>query len=112
MCILEKVHEDGRYTSRLPETRKRWQLEPARVFIYEDVSFLKLYDHTNYVRLGPVYLLDITTLQESVPEVFLVFVAGNYPKKRSADVFNQVSADRALEWLIGITWNETTRDIW
>ena len=41
------------------------------------LSWLTVYDHTNYARRGPVYLTDMKALEVTAPEVYEEFLAGN-----------------------------------
>ena len=56
------------------------------------------YDHLNYARWGPVYLAEMHQLPDSVLEEFQ---NGNFVVKRSAQRFNQVDPDHAMEWING-----------
>jgi len=84
------------------------------------LPWLTIYDHTNYARLGPVYLAGMENLETKAPKVHVEFIAGNFVVKRTNKRFNQVLADQATEWMnktckvqngiIGITRNDQARD--
>ena len=84
------------------------------------LPWLTVYDHTNYARWGPVYLMDMVLLGKSAPEVYKEFMAGNCVVKLSKNAFNGVPADQATEWIngvcksnggiIGITKSDQARD--
>ena len=61
------------------------------------LSWLTVYDHTNYTRWGPVYLADMKALEVTAPEVYDEFLAGNFVVKRTNKYFNGVPADHATE---------------
>ena len=55
-------------------------------------------DHLSYARWGAVYLVEMHQLPEPV---LLEFQRGNFVVKRSAQEFNQVYPDQAMEWING-----------
>lgn len=97
-----------------------WQLHLSS--FQSMLPYFFLYDHTNYARWGTIYISDMIKLEESAPDVYNEYMAGNFPVKRSDNLFNQVSADQALEWmnrackvaggLVGITKVDTAREKW
>jgi len=84
------------------------------------LPWLCAYDHTNYARWGPVYLSDMKMLENTAPDVYSAFLAGNFVVQRSKRPFSSVPVDQATEWInrmckisngiIGITRNDTARD--
>ena len=62
------------------------------------LPYFKRYDHLNYARWGPVYLVEMHQLPEPV---LSEFKRGNFVVKRSAHKFNQVDPDQAMEWING-----------
>ena len=79
------------------------------------LPWLCIYDHTNYARWGPVYLLDTKLLEKKAPKVYEEFMNGKFVLKRSQKYFNQVPPDQATEWTMqhgisGITKNDHARD--
>lgn len=69
--------------------------------------------------MGAAYLADIKKLEQTHPNVFIEFMAGNFEVKRTDHNFNQISTNQSLEHinrnckvaggLIGITLD---RDRW
>ena len=60
-----------------------WDLHLAT---FKDMlSWMMIYDHTNYSRWGVVYLLDMLQLPESCPDVWNEFKAGNFVVKKAKD---------------------------
>ena len=55
--------------------------------------WLTVYNHTNYVRWGPVSLAEMKNLHSEVSEEF---ETGNFVVKRSQHRFNQVPLDQAI----------------
>jgi len=86
------------------------------------LPWMALYDHTNYLRWGSVYLSDMQQLDRVAPNVYTEFTEGNFVVKESDGKFNQVSTDLALEHvnklgkiaggIIGITRTDSARDRW
>ena len=86
------------------------------------LPYFALYDHTNYARWGPVYLVDMRNLVTTAPEVHNEFMAGRFSVKRTDSKFCQITTDQALkrinrvakvcEGLVGITHLEAARDSW
>ena len=78
-----------------------------------------MYNHTNYVRWGTVYLNEMHQLP---PEVKSEFDAGDFVVKRTPHRFNQVDPDQSQEWLnavgkkgggiIGITKTSSALSRW
>jgi len=62
------------------------------------LPYFKRYDHLNYARWGPVYLVEMQQLPEPV---LTEFQRGNFVVKRSAHKFSQVDPDQAMEWING-----------
>lgn len=62
------------------------------------LPYFMRYDHLNYARWGPVYIAEMHQLPEPV---LLEFRKGNFVVKRSAQKFNQVDPDQAMEWING-----------
>ena len=60
--------------------------------------YFKRYDHLNYARCGPVYLVEIHHLPEPV---ISEFKRGNFVVKRFAHKFSQVDPGQAMEWING-----------
>ena len=59
------------------------------------LPYFNRYDHLNYARWGPVYLVEL-------PEPVLnEFQKGNFVVKRSPKSFSQVDPDQAMEWVNG-----------
>lgn len=81
-----------------------------------------IFDHTNYSRWGPVYLIDMLNLPYSAPEVHAEFMRGDFVVKRLQGNFNLLSVDQALEHvnktskdaggIVGLTKNSTRMDEW
>ena len=74
------------------------------------------HDKINYARMIPVYLVEMSSLNEADPEIYEEFIQGNWVVNKNAQVpFCAVGADNALEHinrsmkvsggLIGITVN-------
>lgn len=62
------------------------------------LPYFKRYDHLNYARWGPVYLLEMHQLPEPI---LSKFQRGNFVVKRSPHKFSQVDPDQAMEWING-----------
>lgn len=62
------------------------------------LPYFMRYDHLNYARWGPVYIAEMHKLPEPV---LSEFQRGNFVVKRSAEKFNQVDPDQAMEWING-----------
>ena len=62
------------------------------------LPYFKRYDHLNYARWGPVYLVEMHQLPEPV---LSEFKRGNFVVKRSAHKFSQLDPDQAMEWING-----------
>ena len=62
------------------------------------LPYFMRYDHLNYARWGPVYLAEMHQLPETVASEFR---KGNFVVKRSAQRYNQVDPDQAMEWING-----------
>ena len=54
-------------------------------------------DRQNYARYLPVYLADMQRLEQTHPDVYNEFAAGNHSISRTGQPFSQVSTDMALE---------------
>ena len=84
------------------------------------LSWLTIYDHTNYARWGPVYLAGMKLLENTAPEVDAEFLDGNSVVKRTKKQLNEISADQETKWInrtskmhngiIGITRNDQARE--
>ena len=77
------------------ERVSNWDLHLASVV--EMISYKFAYDHTNYARWMSVYLCDMRLLPSSSPSVQMEFEAGSHSVNRSANSFNMVWTDMALE---------------
>ena len=62
------------------------------------LPYFKRYDHVNYARWVPVYLVEMHQFPEPV---LSEFKRGNFVVKRSAHKFSQVDPDQAMEWING-----------
>ena len=62
------------------------------------LPYFKRYDHLNYARYGPVYLVEMHKLPEPV---LSEFKRVNFVVKRSAHKFSQVDPDQDMEWIHG-----------
>lgn len=62
------------------------------------LPYFKRYDHLNYARWGPVYLVEMSKLPKAV---LTEFQKGNFVVKRSPKSFSQVDPDQAMEWING-----------
>ena len=60
--------------------------------------YFKRYDHLNYARWGPVYLVEMHQFPEPV---LSEFKRGSFVVKISAHEFSQVDPDQAMEWING-----------
>ena len=60
--------------------------------------YFKRYDHLNYARWGPVYLVEMHQFPEPV---LSEFKRGSCVVKKSAHEFSQVDPDQAMEWING-----------
>ena len=58
------------------------------------LPYFKRYDHLNYARWGPVYLVEMHPIPEPV---LSEFKRGNFVVKRSPHKFSQVDPDQAME---------------
>ena len=58
------------------------------------LPYFKRYDHLNYARWRPVYLVEMHQLPEPV---LSEFKRGNFVVKRSAHKFSQVDPDQSME---------------
>ena len=47
------------------------------------LPWFSTYDHLNYARWAPVYYSDMLSLEQSAPEVYQEFVAGNFVVKKT-----------------------------
>ena len=59
-------------------------------------------DKTNYSRWLPVYLADMSLLEETAPEVHQEFLNGNHAVSRSSQPFSQIWTDMALEQSVNL----------
>ena len=88
----------------------------------EILPWFARYDHAHYTRWGAVFLADMHQLEKNAPEVHRGFLNGDFVVKESANHFNQVPDDQALEHynklgkiaggLIGITQKEPAMNRW
>ena len=72
-----------------------WDLHLSSVV--EMTPYMFAYDHTNYAKSRSVYLCDMRLLPISAPSVLMEFEAGSHSVNRSANPFNMVWTDMALE---------------
>ena len=61
------------------------------------LSWLTIYDHTNYARRGPDYLADVKLLEKTALEVHAEFLCGPIVVKKTKRRSNQVPADLTTE---------------
>ena len=119
---MDPVHADDLNSVFIIQSERTgdWDLHLAT---FKDMlSWMMIYDHTNYSRWGVVYLLDVLQLPESCPDVWNEFKAGNFVVKESQGSFNQISPDLALEHinkqcriaggLVGITKTQSALNRW
>jgi len=59
-------------------------------------------DKTNYSRWLPVYLADMSLLEETAPEVHQEFLNGNHAVSRSSQPFSQIWMDMALKQSVNL----------
>ena len=88
----------------------------------EMLPWMAIYDHTNYMRLGVIYMADMIHLEQTAPNVHREFLEGNFVVKEANGTFNQVHTDMALEHvnklckvaggIVGITRNKPALDRW
>ena len=45
------------------------------------LSWMTIYDHVNYARWGVIYLVDMMQLENTAPNVYIEFAAGNFVVK-------------------------------
>lgn len=86
------------------------------------LPLMAVYDHTNYMRWGVVYLTDMQELETTTPIVYNEFQRGNFTVKETEGIFNQVANDFALEHInklckvaggiVGITRTKSALDRW
>ena len=86
------------------------------------LPLMAVYDHTNYMRWGVVYLTDMQELETTAPTVFDQFQHGNFTVKETEGNFNQLATDFALEHInklckvaggiVGITRTKSALDRW
>ena len=95
-----------------------WSLHLITLEMFTKYFFA--HDRINYARMIPVYLAEMSSLNEADPEIYEEFIQGNWVVNKNAQVpFCAVGADNALEHinrsmkvcggLIGITLNEAAR---
>ena len=72
-----------------------WDLHLASVV--EMIPYMFAYDHTNYARWMSVYLCDMRLLPSIAPSVQMESEAGSHSVNLSANSFNMVWTDMALE---------------
>ena len=77
------------------ERVRNWDLHLSSVV--EMTRYMFAYDHTNYARWMSVYLCDMQLLPISAPSVQMEFETGSHSVNRSANSFNMVWTDMALE---------------
>ena len=61
------------------------------------LSWFAAFDHVNYFIWGTVFLTDMKMLQQTAPEVYQGFQEGDFVTKETANQFNQIPDDQALE---------------
>ena len=95
-----------------------WSLHLITLEMFTKFFFAN--DKKNYARMIPVYLAEMSSLNEADQEIYEEFIQGNWVVNKNAQVpFCAVGADNALEHinrsmkasggLIGITLNEAAR---
>ena len=95
-----------------------WSLHLITLEMFTKYFFA--HDKINYARMIPVYLAEMSSLNEADPEIYEEFIQGNWVVNKNAQVpFCAVGADNAHEHinrsmkvsggLIGITLNEAAR---
>ena len=62
------------------------------------LPYFKRYDHLNYARWGPVYLVD---MHQRPGPVLSELKSVNFVVKRSVHKFSKVDPDQAMEWING-----------
>ena len=72
-----------------------WDLHLSSVV--KMTPYMFAYDHTNYARWMSVYVCDMRLLLISEPSVQMEFEAGSHSVNRSANSFDMVWTDMALE---------------
>lgn len=102
------------------EREGNWSLHLSS--LAEMLPWFSVYDHTNYARWAPVYLLDMQHLPTTAPEVNMQFQAGNFGVRESTKPFSSLPTDQALEHinrigkvaggLVGITKTDSALDRW
>ena len=63
----------------------------------EMLPWFAAFDHVKYFRWGTVFLTDMKMLQQTAPEVYQGFQEGDFFTKETANQFNQIPDDQALE---------------
>ncbi|KAH3691148.1 hypothetical protein DPMN_191289 [Dreissena polymorpha] len=71
---------------------------PGSILV-RDATAAMVYDHTNYVRCGPVYPAAIKAFEYAVPEVFKEFIEGHFVVRLKEKTFNGIPVDKANEWI-------------
>ena len=95
-----------------------WSLHLITLDMFTKYFFA--HERINYARMIPVYLSEMSSLNEADPEIYEEFIEGNWVVNKNAQLpFCAVGADNALEHinrsmkvsrgLIGITLNEAAR---
>ena len=86
----------------------------------EMLPYFAAFDHSNYTRLGVIFLADMKMLPQTAPEVQQAFERGDFVTRETASTFDQIPDDQALEHvnkfgkaaggLVGITRTDSAQD--
>ena len=61
------------------------------------LPYFAAFDHSNYTRLGVIFLADMEMLLQTAPDVQQAFESGDFVTKETASPFNQIPDDQALD---------------
>ena len=65
--------------------------------LHQMIPYFFAHDQLNYARLSPVYLSEMAVVQESEPEIWNLFMEGNFSVQKNKIPFTAIGADHALE---------------
>ena len=86
------------------------------------LPWFALYDHSDYARWGPVYLVDMKQLESTAPDVHREFMTGQFSITNISRKLCEVATYQAQEHInkvakvsdgiVGIPQRDSTRDQW